>query len=66
MLMSGPKVWRTIALATAAVAAAVPTATGSRQRPSGIAGRCIPENRGAGAVAAARSSAISRRIRSPR
>ena len=39
---SGPQVWSAIALAAAAVAAAVPTAIGSRQRPSGIEGSRDP------------------------
>jgi hypothetical protein len=38
-LRSGPQVWSAMALAAAAVAAAVPTAIGSRQRPIGRPGR---------------------------
>jgi len=43
VMWSGPQVRSAIALATAAVAAAVPTAIGNRQRPSGIDGSREPE-----------------------
>ncbi len=42
-LRSGPQVWSAITLAAAAVAAAVPTAMGTRQRPIPTLGRRDPD-----------------------